>query len=94
MFHESMQGIAALLVPTTTSAAVAVSELDQNAPVAWFTRPFNYLAMCGLSVPMGLTDGKLPGGLQIVARGGDEAMALRIGSAFEQAVGRISPPQF
>ena len=34
----------------------------------------------------------LPGGLQIMARGGDEAMALRIGSAFEARHGGIGHP--
>ena len=69
-----------------------LEKVDQGGTPAHFTRPANYLAMCGLSLPMGLTGDGLPGGLQIMARGGDEAMALRIGSAFEARHGGIGHP--
>jgi len=91
-FLESMQGLAALVTPTLTTVPIPLTEVNQTAYPARFTRPFNYLAMCALALPMGLTGDGFPGGLQIAARGRDEAMALRIGAAFEQALGPIGHP--
>jgi len=44
-----------------------------------------YLGLCALAVPDGFTAGGLPLSLQIVCQAGEEAMALRIGWAYEQA---------
>ena len=50
------------------------------------TGAFNYMAQCpALSVPSGFSDG-LPTATQIVARRWDDALALRIGAAIEQAM--------
>ena len=70
-FLESLRGIDALLTPTVPTPAVALDEVDQSSTPAHFTRAGNYLGLCGLSVPMGLTSGRLPGGLQVLARGLD-----------------------
>ena len=91
-FLESMQGLAALVTPTLATVPLPLTEVDQTAYPARFTRPFNYLAMCALALPMGLTNDGFPGGLQIAARRRDEIMALRIGAAFEQALGPIGHP--
>jgi Asp-tRNA(Asn)/Glu-tRNA(Gln) amidotransferase A subunit family amidase len=42
---------------------------------------------------MGLTSDGLPGGLQILARHGDEANAIRVGASFEAARGGIGHPE-
>lgn len=91
-FLDGMQGLAAVVTPTLATVPLPLSEVDQTAYPARFTRPFNYLAMCALSLPIGLTDDGFPGGLQIAARGRDEATALRIGAAFEQDLGPIGHP--
>tara|TARA_Y100001934_G_scaffold277792_1_gene377455 strand:- start:9 stop:1394 length:1386 start_codon:yes stop_codon:yes gene_type:complete len=92
LFLEHLRGLAGVVTPTIRTAAIPISDADQKSTPAFLTRPFNYLAMCALSIPMGLTPGGLPGGLQIVARGGDEATALRIGAAYERAHGGIGHP--
>lgn len=84
-YYGAMRGFDAVLTPTATAVAPAVTEVDQAVSPGHFTRPFNYLGMCGLALPMGLTAAGLPTSLQIAARGGDEAMALRVGAAFEAA---------
>ncbi len=89
---EAMEGLAALVTPTLRTGAVPVADADQDDTPAHLTRPFNYLAMCALSVPMGLTPAGLPGGLQIAARAGGEATALRIGAAFEASLGPSARP--
>lgn len=91
-FLSAMRGLDALVTPTTQTAAIPNDSVDQAGTPAHFTRPANYLAMCALSLPMGLTPSGLPGGLQIMARGHDEYMAIRIGAALE-AQGGIGHPE-
>ncbi|HWD56821.1 MAG TPA: amidase [Stellaceae bacterium] len=78
-------GIDALLTPTTLTPAIPNDAVDQNSTPAHFTRVFNLLEMCGLALPDGFSAGGLPLSLQIVCRPYDEATALRIGWAYQQA---------
>ena len=74
-----------LLTPTSLTPPLPIDQVDQAGTGAHFTRPVNYLGLCGLAVPDGFTPGGLPLSLQIVCRAGEEAMALRIGWAYEDA---------
>jgi len=91
-FAKTMGGLDAILTPTTTSAAPKLTDIDQDISPGHFTRPFNYLAMCGLSLPMGLSRSNLPTSLQIIGRAHDEMMVLRIGAALEAALLPIGRP--
>jgi aspartyl-tRNA(Asn)/glutamyl-tRNA(Gln) amidotransferase subunit A len=62
-----------------------VDSVDQTGTPAVSTRWVNFLDLCALSLPNGMTAGNLPTSLQIVCRDGDEAGALRIGWALESA---------
>jgi aspartyl-tRNA(Asn)/glutamyl-tRNA(Gln) amidotransferase subunit A len=84
-FAAAFAGIDALLTPTTQTAAIPVAAVDQSGTPAHFTRIVNFLDLCALAVPNGFTAGGLPLSLQIVCRGYDEASALRIGWAYQQA---------
>jgi aspartyl-tRNA(Asn)/glutamyl-tRNA(Gln) amidotransferase subunit A len=84
-FLAAVDGIDALLTPTTQTPPIANETVDQNTTPAHFTRVFNLLEMCALAVPNGFTASGLPLSLQIACRPYDEAMALRIGWAFQQA---------
>jgi aspartyl-tRNA(Asn)/glutamyl-tRNA(Gln) amidotransferase subunit A len=84
-FLAAMEGVDALLTPTTQTAAVPVASVDQNTTPAHFTRMFNMMEMCALSVPNGFTATGLPLSLQIACKPYEEAMALRIGWAYQQA---------
>ena len=75
----------ALLTPVTKTAAIPIDVVDQTSTPAVFTRWVNYLDLCALAIPNGLTTSGLPLSLQIVCRGGEEAMALRIGWALQNA---------
>jgi aspartyl-tRNA(Asn)/glutamyl-tRNA(Gln) amidotransferase subunit A len=77
-------GIDALLTPTTQTAAIPVDAVDQGTTPAHFTRVFNLLEMCALAVPSGFSGDGLPLSLQIACRPYDEAMALRVGWAYQQ----------
>ncbi|MBT5265923.1 MAG: amidase, partial [Rhodospirillaceae bacterium] len=91
-FLEKMRGLSCVLTPTIATAPVPLAKIDQSSTPARFTRAANYLGMCGLSVPMGLTGENLPASLQIMAQGGDEATAIRIGGAFSGATESIGFP--
>ena len=75
----------ALLTPTTRKTAVPLDVLDQGETPAHFTRFANCLDLCALAVPNGFDANGLPTSLQINCRGYDEAMALRIGWAYQNA---------
>jgi aspartyl-tRNA(Asn)/glutamyl-tRNA(Gln) amidotransferase subunit A len=84
-FAGAMQGVDALLTPTTMTTAIPVDEVDQGKAPAHYTRFANYLDLTALALPNGADAGGLPTSLQIVCRGGDEATALRIGWALQEA---------
>jgi aspartyl-tRNA(Asn)/glutamyl-tRNA(Gln) amidotransferase subunit A len=78
-------GVEAVLTPTTQTAAVRVESVDQTTTPAHFTRLGNLLELCALAIPDGFTATGLPLSLQIMCRPYDEATALRIGWAYQQA---------
>ncbi len=84
-FDAALGDADALLTPTTTTAAIPLDAVDQATTPAHFTRFVNALEMCALAVPNGLTATGLPLSLQIVCRAYDEATALRVGWAYQQA---------
>ncbi len=94
-FSSAMQGIDALVTPTTPMLPPAVADVDESSTPARFTRAINYLAMCGTSVPSGISSQGLPTSLQIACAGGNEAVCLQISAAYEQARGDLpAPPLF
>ena len=83
----------AILLPTIPFPAIAVADVDEaKAPMAAHTRWVNYLNLAALAVPTALSSGGLPLSLQIVVRHLDDALALRIGRAFEMARGAFPRP--
>jgi aspartyl-tRNA(Asn)/glutamyl-tRNA(Gln) amidotransferase subunit A len=84
-FSAALADVDALLTPTTQTAAIPLDTVDQTTTPAHFTRFVNFLDLCALALPNGFTTTGLPISLQIVCRGYDEAMALRIGWAYQQA---------
>jgi len=94
-YATALADVDALLTPTARTTAIPIDSVDQSGTAAHFTRPGNYLGLCGAAVPSGFTTGGLPTSLQILSHAGHEAMALRIAWAFEQAMGGIvrRPPE-
>jgi len=91
-FAQKMGGLDAILSPTMTSTAPMLTEVDQDISPGHFTRPFNYLAMCALALPVGLSKTGIPTSVQIVGRAHDEVMVLRIGASLEAALPPIGRP--
>jgi aspartyl-tRNA(Asn)/glutamyl-tRNA(Gln) amidotransferase subunit A len=84
-FVTALADVDALLTPTAQTAAIPIAKVDQSGTAAFFTRAGNYLGLCGLALPNGFTADGLPTSLQILCHAGQEATALRIGWAYEQA---------
>lgn len=84
---KALAGCDALLTPTTLTAAPRVADIDQSGTAAVITRAINLVDGCALAVRNGFTKGGLPTSLHIACKGYDEATALRIGWAYEQAAG-------
>jgi aspartyl-tRNA(Asn)/glutamyl-tRNA(Gln) amidotransferase subunit A len=84
-FAAAIEGVDALLTPTAVTPAIPVTSVDQNSTPAVFTRWVNFLDLCAAAVPNGFTAGGLPTSLQVVCRGYEEPLALRIGHAYQAA---------
>ncbi len=87
-FKKAFEKVDALLGATSPTAAFELGAKTQD-PVAMYlndiiTIPANLGNVCGISVPCGLVDG-LPIGLQVIAPGFGEEVALRVAYAFEAA---------
>ncbi len=87
-FEAALAEVDALLTPTTATVAPPIAAIDQSGTAAGFTRPFNLIEWCALALPNGSGAAGMPTSLQIACRGNDEATALRIGWACEQAGAR------
>jgi len=94
-FATALADVDALLTPTTLTAAIPIDKVDQGGTAAHFTRPGNYLGLCGVAVPNGFTAERMPTSLQILCHAGAEATALRIAWDYEQATGFTArrPPE-
>lgn len=84
-FAAALEGIDALLTPTTMTTALPLEEVDQTKSPAHYTRFGNFLDLCAVALPNGVGAGGLPTSLQIACRAYDEATALRIGWAYQNA---------
>jgi aspartyl-tRNA(Asn)/glutamyl-tRNA(Gln) amidotransferase subunit A len=65
-----------------TAHPTATAEQQPVTP-SHFTRMANFLGRCALAVPNGFSPAGLPTSLHIVCAANDEAMALRIGRAYQ-----------
>ena len=87
---SAMDRLDAIVLPSTFTTAIPLTEVDESVTPAFHTRFVNHLALAALSLPIGLSPSGLPTSLQIVVRRFDDPLALRIGRAFETVARRVS----
>jgi aspartyl-tRNA(Asn)/glutamyl-tRNA(Gln) amidotransferase subunit A len=75
----------AILTPATGTPALPLDRIDHKRAPTTFTRFVNFLQLCAVVVPDGFSAEGLPGALQIVCRDHNDATALRIAWAYENA---------
>ncbi len=80
-------------VPTIDSMAQTLNDDDETAEFLNFTAPYNYSGHPTISLPSGIDDAGRPTGFQIVGRWLDEAVLVRAGHAYEQALGLTARPE-
>jgi aspartyl-tRNA(Asn)/glutamyl-tRNA(Gln) amidotransferase subunit A len=83
--EAALVGVHAFLTPSSATAAVRLQDVDFKEQPTRFARFVNLLDMCALALPNGFTAAGLPTSLQIACRGYEEALALRVGQAYQQA---------
>src|SRR5262245_27917717 len=84
-FNDWIKPYDAILLPTMAVPAIPLAEVDETSPIpGYLTRPANYLGLCSLAMPSGLSGG-LPVGIQIVGKPFAERDVLRLGKAFQDA---------
>ena len=89
---QALNGCDVLITAVTLTAAPPFAAFDKGA--VWTpmrTLPFNVTGHPALSVPAGFI-GRLPVGLQVIGRHGDEAGILRVAAAFEAATDHGAVP--
>jgi aspartyl-tRNA(Asn)/glutamyl-tRNA(Gln) amidotransferase subunit A len=92
-FLRTIDRVDAIVLPTIPFTAMPVADVDETrAPMASYTRWVNYMNLAALAVPTAVSSGRLPMSLQIVVRRLDDALALRIGRAFEADRGAFPSP--
>jgi aspartyl-tRNA(Asn)/glutamyl-tRNA(Gln) amidotransferase subunit A len=82
-FAKVLEHVDIFATPTGLTTAVPLSEVNPSAPPVHFTRVFNVLDMCGVSVPVGLDAQHLPIGFQMGAAGGRDAFLVEVATAFQ-----------
>jgi aspartyl-tRNA(Asn)/glutamyl-tRNA(Gln) amidotransferase subunit A len=88
-FTNAFQKCDAILTPTSPTAAFKIGEKTSDPLQMYladiFTIAVNLAGVCGVSIPCGFTQGKLPIGLQIIGAEWGEENILRAAHAYEQA---------
>lgn len=93
-FEAALENVDALLVPSVPIPAPHLR--DENVQVnshretvrtslVRLNRPANLIGLPAITIPCGLTRGRLPIGLQIIGRAFDESTILRTAQAYERA---------
>ncbi len=87
-YDRAFETVDAVALPTSPTPAFRIGERSDDPLQLYlvdvFTVSANLAGLPALSVPCGLTAGKLPIGLQLTGRPFDEATILRIGDAYER----------
>lgn len=89
-FEAAFEKCDAILSPVAPTPAYRIGEKCDDPMQMYlgdvFTVPVNLAGICGMSVPCGLSSGKLPVGLQVMGPALGEPAILRVGHAYGQAV--------
>jgi aspartyl-tRNA(Asn)/glutamyl-tRNA(Gln) amidotransferase subunit A len=88
-FLVALGQVDALVLPSCPAVPIPVAEVVESLPPNVFGRFVNFLDLASLTVPIGVTEARLPAGMQIATRLFEDAMALRIGRALETLRGSL-----
>lgn len=96
---EKLRPFDAWISPSTAVTAARVSDLSDVAAALETTmlmsqnsQPGNILGLCAAVLPMPRSKDRLPVGLQVMCRAGEDAKAVAIARAIEGVIGRAASP--
>ncbi|GIR85499.1 MAG: hypothetical protein CM15mP85_21230 [Rhodobacterales bacterium] len=92
IFKSAMADFDALITPTIIEPAPKLDEIDEDFTPGYFTRPFNYIDMSALALPIAYSSNDLPTSLQIVVPAGQEDYVIQMGTALESALALNKQP--
>ncbi|MDQ3117134.1 MAG: Asp-tRNA(Asn)/Glu-tRNA(Gln) amidotransferase subunit GatA [Verrucomicrobiota bacterium] len=88
-FARAFANVDAIISPTTPESAFLIGERSSDPLRMYladiFTNAVNLAGICGISIPCGFAQEKLPIGLQIMGPALEEARILQVAHAFEQS---------
>jgi aspartyl-tRNA(Asn)/glutamyl-tRNA(Gln) amidotransferase subunit A len=97
-FLEAFKRCDAILTPAAPTPAFAIGEKTDDPVQMYledvFTVILNLAGLPGLCVPMALSQGGLPIGLQLIGRAFDESTLFKLGAALEKEAGFTAKPPF
>jgi len=86
--ERSLRTVDVILTPTTPVPAPLIADstnmLATTHRLTWFTFPFSWAGVPGLSIPCGFTSNSLPIGIQFHGRHWEEGLLFRSGVAFQK----------
>jgi aspartyl-tRNA(Asn)/glutamyl-tRNA(Gln) amidotransferase subunit A len=95
-YTQAFTSVDAIVMPTTPSAAFRLGERVDHPLQMYlndvFTVSANLAGVPAVSVPCGLTDQRLPVGIQVVGPAFSEGRILQIARALECRLPRLTPP--
>ncbi|HXE79190.1 MAG TPA: Asp-tRNA(Asn)/Glu-tRNA(Gln) amidotransferase subunit GatA [Vicinamibacterales bacterium] len=95
-YDRAFESVDVVVMPTTPAPAFRLGEKVDDPLQMYLEDVFTVSANLGglpaLSVPCGLTQGRLPVGLQLIGRMFDERTLLRVGDAYERVRGPMPRP--
>ena len=87
-YDEAFTRVDVVAVPTSPTAAFKLGERASDPIQMYlsdvFTVSANLAGLPAISIPCGLTEARLPAGLQLTARPFDESTLLRVADALER----------
>ncbi len=91
-FTKAFDQVDAIVVPAAPTPALSYDAMKNMSPVDTylgdvFTTPSSLAGVPSLSLPVGLTDGGLPIGLQVIGKHFDESTVFQIGDVLEKSAG-------
>ncbi len=98
-YDRALASVDVIAMPTSPTAAFALGERTEDPVQMYlsdvFTVGANLAGLPAVSVPCGLTNARLPIGLQFTGRAMDDATVLRVGHGYELATpwSKENPPQ-
>ncbi|MBZ0305932.1 MAG: Asp-tRNA(Asn)/Glu-tRNA(Gln) amidotransferase subunit GatA [Anaerolineae bacterium] len=88
-FEKAFEQVDVIAAPTMPSTAFKIGEKSQDPLQMYltdvFTLPSSLAGICGLTVPCGFDENRLPIGLQILGPFMQEARILQVAAAYEQS---------